>query len=123
MKVQTADKHSDATPSLRITLDSACSYEINIQESGVIDQLSCIVRDRWHLLYTTIISILLVFLSIKINHGREKLPTIAVTIILSYYYGLMLECLVALAILCVFTIALCCSIIFLGSVAHSIAVR
>ena len=123
MKVQTGGKHSDATPSLRITLDSACSYEINIQESGIIDQLSCVVRDRWHLLYTTIISILLVFLSIKINHGCEKLPTIAVTIILSYCYGLMLECLVALAILCVFTITLCCSIIFLGSVAHSIAVR
>lgn len=123
MKIQSRDKHFDTSPSLRITLDPACSYTINIQESGIIDQISCIVRDRWHLLYTTIISLLLVFLSIKINHGHEQTPIIMVTIFLAYYHGLMFECLIALAVLSVFTIGLCCCIIFLGSVVHSIAVR
>ncbi|XP_076243690.1 GPI inositol-deacylase [Calliopsis andreniformis] len=123
MRIQTRNEHSNVSPSLRITLDPACSYAINIQESGIVDQISCIVRDRWYLLYTTIISLLLVSLSIKVNHGHEKTPTIIVTIFLAYCYGLMFECLIALAILCVFTIGLCCSIIFLGSVAHSIAVR
>ncbi|XP_060811024.1 GPI inositol-deacylase isoform X1 [Bombus pascuorum] len=123
MKVQTGYKYSNVFPKLRITLDPACSYIINIEEGGIIDRISCIVRDRWYLLYTTIISLLLLFLSTRINHGLEPTPIIVITIYLSYCYNLMFECLVALAIVCIFTIGLCCSIIFLGSVAHSIAVR
>ncbi|XP_015438322.1 PREDICTED: GPI inositol-deacylase [Dufourea novaeangliae] len=123
MKIQTKSKHSNVSAKLRLTLYPACSYTINVQEGGIIDKISCIVRDRWYLLYTTIISLLLIFLSIRINHGCEQLPTIVITIFLSYYYGLVFECLIALAILCIFTIGLCCSIIFLGSVAHGIAVR
>ncbi|XP_043264024.1 GPI inositol-deacylase-like [Colletes gigas] len=123
MKLQTSHKYSSVSPYLRITLDPACSYTINIQKSGIIDQISCIVRDRWYLLYTTIISLLLVFLSMRINHRHDQTPTIVVTIFLSFYYHLIFECLIALAILCVFAIGICCTIIFLGSVAHSIAVR
>ncbi|XP_031831739.1 GPI inositol-deacylase isoform X2 [Nomia melanderi] len=123
MKMQTRYKYSNDSPYLKLTLDPACSYTIDIQEGSIIDKISCIVRDRWYLLYTTIISLLLIFLSIRINHGRERLPTIVITILLSYYYDLIFECLIALAILCVITIGLCCSIIFLGSVAHGIAVR
>ncbi|KOC65133.1 GPI inositol-deacylase, partial [Habropoda laboriosa] len=70
MKIQTKYKYSNVSQNLRITLDPACSYAINIQQGGIIDRISF-----------------------------------------------------ALAILCVFVIGLCCSIIFLGSVAHSIAVR
>ncbi|XP_076646115.1 GPI inositol-deacylase isoform X2 [Halictus rubicundus] len=123
MKIQTNYKHSNVSSYLRLTLNQACSYTLNIQEGGIIDQLSVIVRDRWYLLYTTIISLLLVLLSIRINQGREQLPIIVVTVFLSYYYGLLFECLVATALLCVFTIGLCCSILFLASVAHGIAVR
>ncbi|KAK9296931.1 hypothetical protein QLX08_009191 [Tetragonisca angustula] len=123
MKVQIKHKYSNVSPHLRITLDPACSYIINIQEAGIIDRISCIVRDRWYLLYTTIISLLLLFLSTRINHGLKQTPIIVITVFLSYYYNLMFECLVALAIVCIFTIGLCCSIIFLGSVAHNIAVR
>lgn len=123
MKVQTGYKYSNVFSKLRITLDPACSYIINIEEGGIIDRISCIVRDRWYLLYTTIISLLLLFLSTRINHGLKQTPIIVITIYLSYCYNLMFECLVALAIVCVFTVGLCCSIIFLGSVAHSIAVR
>lgn len=123
MKVQIKHKYSNVSPNLRITLDPVCSYIINIQEAGIIDRISCIVRDRWYLLYTTIISLLLLFLSTRINHGLKQTPIIVITVFLSYYYDLMFECLVALAIVCIFTIGLCCSIIFLGSVAHNIAVR
>ncbi|XP_053973079.1 GPI inositol-deacylase isoform X1 [Hylaeus volcanicus] len=123
MKLQTKYKYSDVFPSLRITFDPVCSYTITIHESGIIDKISIIVRDRWYLLYTTIVSLLLIFLSIRIDHNHEQIPILLVTIFLSYYYGLMFECLIALAILCVFAIGLCCTIIFLGSVAHSIAVR
>ncbi|XP_034175717.1 GPI inositol-deacylase [Osmia lignaria lignaria] len=123
LKVQTKYDSSNISASLRITLDPACLYEINIRESGIIDQISCIVRDRWYLLYTTIISLLLVFLSIRINPGHEQIPVILITIFFSFYYNLVLESLVATAILCALTIGVCCSIIFLGSVAHSIAVR
>lgn len=123
MKVQTRYKYSNVSASLRITLDPSCSYTINIQKGGIIDQISCTVRDRWYLLYTTIISLLLIFLSIRINHNHEQIPTIMVTIFLSFYYDLMFECLIALAILSIFAIGLCLTIIFLGSVAHSIAVR
>ncbi|XP_076290092.1 GPI inositol-deacylase [Lasioglossum baleicum] len=123
MKIQTNFKHSNVSPHLKLTLNRACSYTFNIQEGGIIDQISVIVRDRWYLLYTTIISLLLILLSIRVNQGREQLPTIVVTVFLSYYYGLMFECLVATGFLCVFTIGLCCSILFLASVAHGIAVR
>ncbi|XP_076379241.1 GPI inositol-deacylase isoform X2 [Megalopta genalis] len=123
MKIQTDYKQFNVSPYLRLTLNPACSYMFNIQEGGIIDRISIIVRDRWYLLYTTIISLLLLLLSIRINHSREQLPTIVVTIFLSYYYGLIFECLIAMAILSAFTIGLCCSIIFLGSVAHGIAVR
>lgn len=123
MKIQTRYKYSNILPNLRITLDPACSYVINIQEGGIIDRISCIVRDRWYLLYTTVVSLLLLFLSTRINHGLKQTPIIVITILFSIYYNLIFECLIALAIICVFTIGLCCSIIFLGSVAHSIAVR
>lgn len=123
MKIQTKNKYSDISPNLRITLDPACSYVINIQKGGIIDQISCIVRDRWYLLYTTIISLLLLFLSTRINHGHNQTPIIIITIFLSFCYNLMFECLIALAIICVFIIGLCCCIIFFGSVAHNIAVR
>ncbi|CAK9833286.1 GPI inositol-deacylase [Anthophora retusa] len=123
MKIQTKYKYSNISQNLRITLDPACSYAINIQQGGIIDRISCIVRDRWYLLYTTIISLLLLSLSVRINHGLEQTPIIVITVFLSFCYDLMFECLVALAILCVFTIGLCCCVIFLGSVAHSIAVR
>lgn len=123
MKIQTKNKNSNISPNLRITLDPACSYVINIQKGGIVDQISCIVRDRWYLLYTTIISLLLLFLSTRINHGHNQTPIIIITIFLSFCYNLMFECLIALAIICVFTIGLCCCIIFFGSVAHNIAVR
>ncbi|CAL7936022.1 unnamed protein product [Xylocopa violacea] len=123
MKVQTKYKYSTVFPSLRITLDPACSYVININEGGIIDRLSCTVRDRWYLLYTTTISILLLFLSTRINYGLEQTPVIVITIFFSYCYDLMFELLIATAILCVFTIGLCSSVIFFGSVAHNIAVR
>lgn len=123
MKIQTKNKYSNISPNLRITLDPACSYVINIQKGGIIDQISCIVRDRWYLLYTTIISLLLLFLSTRINHGHNQTPIIIITIFLSFCYNLIFECLIALAIICVFTIGLCCCIIFFGSVAHNIAVR
>ena len=42
------------------------------------------MRDRWYLLYTTIISLLLLFLSTRINHGLEPTPIIVITIYLSY---------------------------------------
>lgn len=123
MKIQTKYNKFNDSSSLRITLDPACSYIINIQKGGIIDRISILVRDRWYLLYTTIIGLLLLFLSTRINHGLKQTPVIVTTVFLSYFYDLMFECLITLAILCVFTIGLCCSIIFLGSVAHSIAVR
>lgn len=124
MRVQTKSKYSDQVfPSLRITLDPACSYMIDVRKGGIIDRISCIVRDRWHLLYTTAVSLLLLILSTRINEGHEGTPILAITVCLSFCYELMFECLVALAIICVFTIGLCCSVIFLGSVAHSVAVR
>ncbi|KAG7202383.1 hypothetical protein KM043_018700 [Ampulex compressa] len=94
-KVQTGFGNSYSFPILRITLDPECLYVINIKEGSIIDQLSCI----------------------------ENTPIIVVTAILSIYHGLFFDCCIALAILFVFSVALCASIIFLGSVAHSIAVR
>ncbi|XP_012138951.2 GPI inositol-deacylase isoform X2 [Megachile rotundata] len=123
LKIQTRHDTSNVSANLRITLDPACLYTINIQESGIIDKISCIVRDRWYLLYTTIISLLLIFLSIKTNHDNEQIPIVLITIFFSFYYNLIFESLVSMAIICVFIIGLCCSVIFLGSVAHSIAVR
>ncbi|XP_078034051.1 GPI inositol-deacylase isoform X2 [Augochlora pura] len=123
MKIQTNYKQFNVSPYLRLTLNPACSYKFNIQEGGIIDRISIIIRERWYLLYTTIVSLLLLLLSMRINQNREQLPTIVVTIFLSYYHGLIYECLIAMAILSAFTIGLCCSIIFLGSVAHGIAVR
>ncbi|XP_017887892.1 GPI inositol-deacylase isoform X2 [Ceratina calcarata] len=123
MKVQTRPRQPDVFPSLRLTLDPACSYMIDIKKAGIIDRISCIVRDRWHLLYTTAVALLLLILSTRITHGHERTPILVITICLSFCYELTFECLVASAILCVFTIGLCCSVVLLGSLAHSIAVR
>lgn len=123
MKMQTLYGHFNDTASLRVTLEPECIYMINIQPGGIIDKISCRVRDRWPLLYTAIISLLLLFVSLRIHYSSDMLPTIIITIILSFVFNVTYETCIALCIIGISAIGVCCSVIFLGSVAHGIAVR
>ncbi|KAL6433868.1 hypothetical protein ACFW04_005829 [Cataglyphis niger] len=122
IKMQTLYGRRNETASLRLTLDPECSYAINIQPGGIIDKISCRIRDRWPLLYLTIISLLLLFVSIRIR-SSDMLPTVIVTIILSFIFNVTYEACIALCIISISAIAVCCCVIFLGSVAHGIAVK
>jgi hypothetical protein len=123
MKIQTLYGRRNETASLRITLDPSCIYAINIQSAGIIDKISCRIRDRWPLLYITITSLLILLVSIRLHNGSDTLPTIVVTIILSFIFKTTYEICIALCIIGMSAIGVCCSVIFLGSIAHGITVR
>ncbi|EZA56408.1 hypothetical protein DMN91_009837 [Ooceraea biroi] len=123
MKMQTLYGRRNETAILRLTLDPTCIYGINIQPAGPVDKISCRIRDRWPLLYITIISLLILFVSLRLHSGSDTLPTVAVTIILSFVFRVTYETCIALCIIGVSAIGVCCSVIFLGSVAHGVAVR
>ncbi|KAG5343165.1 PGAP1 deacylase, partial [Acromyrmex heyeri] len=123
MKMQTLYGRSNDTASLRVTLEPECIYMINIQPGGIIDKISCRVRDRWPLLYTTIISLLLLIVSLRVHYNSDVLPTIIITIILSFVFNVTYETCIALCIIGISAVGVCFSVIFLGSVAHGIAVR
>lgn len=123
MKMQTLYGRFNDIASLRVTLDPECVYAINIQPGGIIDKISCRIRDRWPLLYMAVISLLLLFVSMRIHYDSDVLPTIAVTIILSFVFNVIYEICIAFCVISISAIGVCCSVIFLGSVAHGIAVR
>lgn len=123
MKMQTLYGRSNDTASLRMTLEPECVYMINVQPGGIIDKISCRIRDRWPLLYMAIISLLLLFISIRIHYDSDTLPTIIITVILSFIFNVTYETCIALCIIGISAIGVCLSVIFLGSVAHGIAVR
>lgn len=125
MKIQTLyGRRSNETASLRLTLDPECLYAINVQPGGIIDKLSCRVRDRWPLLYIAIISLLLLFLSATIHRESDTLPVIIVTVILSFFFNVTYEACVALCIIGLSAVGVCFSVIFLGSVIeHGIVAR
>ncbi|KAF7408574.1 hypothetical protein HZH66_003111 [Vespula vulgaris] len=103
MKVQTHyNYNTNSSAILRMTLEPKCAYKFNIKEGGIIDQISCLVRDRC---------------------DKNMTPSLIVTMALCIYFGLVFESCVALSIICLFAIGTCCSVIFLGSLAHGIAVR
>lgn len=124
LKVQTRYNYdTNISATLRMTLEPKCSYKFNIKEGGIIDQISCLIRDRWSNLYIIIISLLLIIISSRIDSDKNIYPPLTVTIALCIYFGIVFESFVALAIICIFAIGTCCSVIFLGSLAHGIAVR
>lgn len=120
--MQTLYGRRNETADLRVTLDPECSYAINIQPGGIIDKISCRIRDRWPLLYITIISLLLLFISMMV-HSTDKLQAVIITIILSFIFNITYEACIALCIISISAIAVCCCVIFLGSIAHGIAVK
>lgn len=122
IKMQTLYGRRNETANLRVTLDPECSYAINIQPGGIIDKISCRIRDRWPLLYITIISLLLLFISMRV-HSTDKLQAVIITIILSFIFNITYEACIALCIISISAIVVCCCVIFLGSVAHGIAVK
>ncbi|XP_032663634.1 GPI inositol-deacylase [Odontomachus brunneus] len=124
MKIQTPYEHPNQTARLRLTLDPECLYEIYVQPGGIIDKISCRVRDRWPLLYIVIISLLLLFLSARIHLDSDIMTVIIVTIMLSFYLNIIYETYVALCIIGLSAIGVCFAIIFLGSVIeHGIVAR
>lgn len=124
MKIQTLYGRLNETASLKLTLDPECIYAIHVQPGGIIDKISCRVRDRWPLLYIAIISLLLLFLSARIHIESNTMPVIIITVILSFYLNIIYELCVALCIISLSAIGVCFSIIFLGSVIeHGIVAR
>ncbi|KAF7414964.1 hypothetical protein HZH68_003453 [Vespula germanica] len=98
MKVQTHyNYNTNSSAILRMTLEPKCAYKFSIKEGGIIDQIS--------------------------YSDKNMTPPLIVTMALCIYFGLVFESCVALSIICLFAIGTCCSVIFLGSLAHGIAVR
>ncbi|XP_014204111.1 GPI inositol-deacylase [Copidosoma floridanum] len=112
---------------MRITLDPNCLYKIRVQRAGLIDRISCMVRDRWTLIYPIIIGFLLLTIGQRIDCNNERKTStsviIIVTMILCISLNLVLECFVGIAILHILAIGVCCLVVFFGSIAHKIAVR
>ncbi|XP_014487837.1 PREDICTED: GPI inositol-deacylase [Dinoponera quadriceps] len=124
IKIQTLYGRTNETASLRLTLDPECLYAINVQPGGIIDKISCRVRDRWPLLYIAIVSLLLLFLSARIHRESDTLPAIIVTVVLSFVFNVTYETCIALCIIGISAIGVCFSVIFLGSVIeHGIVAR
>ncbi|XP_015606892.1 GPI inositol-deacylase [Cephus cinctus] len=123
MRLQTAHKMSNVTPILRMTLDPMCSYTFDIQRSGLIERVLCLVRDRWPILYTVIVSLLILAIGIRVDHGQKGVKITTVTMIFGVYLGIGLEMAVAWTVLFVLTTATCVAVILFGSVAHSVAIR
>lgn len=124
MKIQTPNKRSnDERAYLRLTLDSGCSYTVKIQSEGIIDKISSRIRDHWPSLYMAIISLLILLISIRVHFNSDAVPTVVVTITLTILFNVTLEAHIAVCIIVITAITTCCSVIFLGSIAHGIAVR
>lgn len=120
MKIQTLYGRIDETANLRLTLDPECLYAISAQPGGIVDNISCRVRDRWPLLYIVITSLLLLLLSARIYRLPDFRPTIIVTVALSFTYNVIYEVCVALFIICLLAISVCFFAIFSGSFAKNI---
>ncbi|EFN88696.1 GPI inositol-deacylase, partial [Harpegnathos saltator] len=116
MKIQTLYGRPNETASLRLTLDPECLYAIKVRPGGIIDKISCRVRDRWPLLYIAIISLLLLFLSARVHRESDTLPVIIVTVVLSFIFNVTFETCVALCIIGLSAAYVCFSVIFLGSI-------
>lgn len=123
MKMQTPNRRSDEKANLRLTLDPECSYMIKIQSEGIIDEISCRIRDHWPSLYMAIISLLILLVSIRVHLGSDTVPTIIVTIVLTFLFNVTFEARIAVCIIAIAAVSTCCSVIFFGSVAHGIAVK
>lgn len=112
---------------LKLSLDPACSYNIHVQRANLIERIACMVRDRWTFIYPITIGLLLLSIGQRIDfHNEDKTSITAITIItiiLTASLNLILECCVGIAILHILAIAVCCTVVFFGSVAHNIAVR
>lgn len=112
---------------LKLFLHPECSYDIHLHRANVIEQISCMVRDRWTSLYPVIIGLLLLSISQRIDcrdDDKTRITAIIVIVmILTFSLNLIVECLVGIAILHIMAVGVCCSVVFFGSVAHNIAVR
>ncbi|XP_008210404.2 GPI inositol-deacylase [Nasonia vitripennis] len=112
---------------LKLSLDPACSYNIHVQRANLVERIACMVRDRWTFIYPIIIGLLLLSIGQRIDFYNEDRTSILaitiITIILTASLNLVLECCVGIAILHILAIAVCCCVVFFGSVAHNIAVR
>lgn len=123
LQIQTKQKEEDSVAELRLTLDSSCSYSIIIQQASIVEKISILVRDRWTTLYPISISLLLLTIAVQFDNNRDSLLTAGITFILCVGLGIIFECCVAFIILHLLAICVCCSVVFLGSVAHKIAVK
>ncbi|XP_058808339.1 GPI inositol-deacylase [Phymastichus coffea] len=112
---------------LRLTLDPACTYSINVKRGDFIERMACLVRDRWSSIYPITVGLLLLSIGQRIEAQEEdRTSTTAIVIItgiLCVSLNLVIECCVGVAILHFMAIGICCSVVFFGSVAHNIAVR
>lgn len=123
LQIQTKTTEDNNIAELRLTFDSSCSYSIIVQQASLVEKISCIVRDRWMTLYPISISLLLLAIAVQFDNNRDSLLTAGITLILCVGLGIIFECCVAFIILHLLAICVCCSVVFLGSVAHNIAVR
>lgn len=121
MKLQNAREHRNEMSVLRLTLYPECIYTIKLTSSGIIDRIACRIRDRWPSLYLGIISLILLFVSGRVN-SSDVLPTIIVTIVLSVLFGVIYEICIAVCVISLATIFVCFSVVFLGYGAHGLAV-
>ncbi|XP_066603926.1 GPI inositol-deacylase [Prorops nasuta] len=122
-RLQTIYGFKNETALLRITVSAGCTCNFIIHRNTIIDQLSCVIRDRWPILYSVIISILLLTISITIDHKRSQKPTLIVTLALSIMFNTIIESFAVITFLCILSVLTCCAVVCFGSVARNITVR
>ena len=116
-------KQNSGVPELRLTLDSTCSYSFNTRRASLVERVSILVRDRWTIFYPISIAFLLLTVAVKYDANRDSFLTLGITVILCISLGIIFESCVSCISLHLLAIGMCCSVIFLGSVVHNVAVR
>lgn len=121
LKIQQRMGRTTESPLLKITTDPTCSYKLKVTRAGIIDQMSLRVRDHWPILYQMSIALLLMMISLMTS--PNPIWQLGITLLLCMFCQTTVEFFVSIFLLSGFAVYLCCSVMFLGSVAHNFAAR
>lgn len=108
---------------LRFISNPSVKFEIKIGQAGLIDRLSCHIRDHWFRLHPVLVSFSLLLIGIRMDTTISSTVTIIITATASIILDLEIECLVAIGILCFFTLTTCFGVVFFGSIIHNFTAK
>ncbi|KAK0173019.1 hypothetical protein PV328_006274 [Microctonus aethiopoides] len=107
-----------------MSFDPRFQYSIKVGRAGIIDRMENFVKNRAYRLYPTIISTLLLIVVARMDNSQYSLSiTFGITLIASIIFDLHFEICVALGILLILSVTICCAIVFSGTMIHNVTAR